>query len=316
MEKVSIVIPAFNAESTLEKCINSLIAQTYSNIEIVISDDGSTDHTGVLSDQLAKGDLRIKVIHSANGGVSRARNRAIQAATGTYICFVDSDDWVEPCFVEKLVEGIEKTGADMGMCGWYENDKKYILNGDEMFNSRQMLYYLFSYFEGHYFALWNKIFRKNFLGRFDDNISYLEDGIFICEYLLKTKSACLISEPLYHYVEFGDSLTHSTKLTKQRLSSFNGRQRMIELMACYPDIQKIAKAKYHETVCWVLFSCYKDGDTDVVKPFVKKMSQYRIDFYALKLITVPVKIRYLGYELILLLNLGIKIATFWENLRK
>ena len=108
MIKVSIIVPIYNVEKYLKKCVNSIINQTYKSLEIILVDDGSPDRSGALCDRLAEKDSRIRVIHKANGGVSTARNAGIEAATGEYICFVDSDDWLPENAVWDLLSLSEK----------------------------------------------------------------------------------------------------------------------------------------------------------------------------------------------------------------
>jgi len=120
MPKVSIVVPVYNVEDYLEFCVESLKAQTLSDIEIILVDDGSPDSSGKLCDKLAETDPRISVIHKENGGLSSARNAGIAVAKGDYIGFVDSDDWVEPDMYEHLLSLIEEHGADIADCGMIE----------------------------------------------------------------------------------------------------------------------------------------------------------------------------------------------------
>ena len=115
---VSIVVPVYNVEKYLERCVDSLINQTYKNIEIILVDDGATDNSGELCDKLLFKDSRIKVFHKLNGGLSDARNYGINQATGEYLLFVDSDDWVENEIVEKLYNSIEQNSADISVCGF------------------------------------------------------------------------------------------------------------------------------------------------------------------------------------------------------
>lgn len=122
---ISVIIPVYNVEKYLERCIESVLTQSYKNLEIILVDDGSTDASGNMCDKYAENDKRIRVIHKENGGLSSARNAALDIMTGKYVTFVDSDDFVTEYYVENLYFGIKKTNADMSMSGfvnWYEND--------------------------------------------------------------------------------------------------------------------------------------------------------------------------------------------------
>lgn len=116
MPIISIIVPVYNAERGLERCVDSIICQTQQNIEIILIDDGSTDRSLDICQKYAKIDCRIKIIHQNNAGVSVTRNRGIEIARGEYIGFVDSDDWIEPSMFERLLQEAENTGADVVMC--------------------------------------------------------------------------------------------------------------------------------------------------------------------------------------------------------
>lgn len=117
MNKISIIVPFYNVEKYASKCIESIINQTYKNLEIILVDDGSKDNCGKICDEFAKKDKRIKVIHKTNGGLSDARNAGIKEATGNYIGFVDSDDYIESDMYEYLLNLLEKNNADISICG-------------------------------------------------------------------------------------------------------------------------------------------------------------------------------------------------------
>lgn len=118
--KISVIIPVYNVEKYLYRCVDSVLLQTYKNLEIFLVDDGSPDNCGKICDEYADKDSRIKVIHKENGGLSDARNTAMKVMTGEYVTFVDSDDWVSPYYVENLYLAIEQSGADMSV-SWYED---------------------------------------------------------------------------------------------------------------------------------------------------------------------------------------------------
>lgn len=124
--KISIIIPVYNVEKHLEKCINSVLSQTFSDFEIILINDGSTDRSGFICDEFAIKDLRIKVIHKENGGPASAVNMGIKASSGDYITFIDSDDWVEEDYLKKLYEAIKTTDSDIAVCDYnrvlYENN--------------------------------------------------------------------------------------------------------------------------------------------------------------------------------------------------
>lgn len=141
---ISIIVPVYNVEKYLNKCIDSIINQTYKNIEIILVDDGSTDNSGKICDEYLLRDSRIKVIHKNNGGLSSARNEGINISSGEYIGFVDSDDWVEPNMYEEMYKKILYSNADIVDCGYwkeYENKSiKYISANEVKFCGENLLH--------------------------------------------------------------------------------------------------------------------------------------------------------------------------------
>ena len=120
---ISVIVPIYNVEAYLDKCISSIMTQTYTNLEILLVDDGSTDRSSEMCDAYACIDSRIKVIHKVNGGQSSARNVALEVCCGKYISFVDGDDWIEADMYSVLVEQLEKLDADLAICGRYDGDE-------------------------------------------------------------------------------------------------------------------------------------------------------------------------------------------------
>ena len=124
---ISVIIPIYNVEKYLNKCIDSIINQTYKNLEIILVDDGSPDNCPQICDEYAKKDNRIKVIHKKNGGVSSARNVGLINSTGNYIGFIDPDDYIEPIMYEKLLKVLKESNTLVSMCGFYKiKDNKII----------------------------------------------------------------------------------------------------------------------------------------------------------------------------------------------
>ena len=115
---VSVIVPIYNVEKYLERCISSILEQSYNNIEVILVDDGSNDGCPIICDKFERKDARVKVVHKPNGGLSSARNAGLEQMKGEYITFIDSDDWVEVNFVERMVEAISKSKVDVVQCGY------------------------------------------------------------------------------------------------------------------------------------------------------------------------------------------------------
>ena len=131
MDTISVIVPVYKVEPYLKQCVDSIINQTYKNLEIILVDDGSTDNCGKICDEYASKDNRIKVLHIENGGPAVARNAGLDIATGKYIGYVDSDDYIEPDMYETLYNAMIKTNAGLVVCNWYRQDgTNWVTNTD------------------------------------------------------------------------------------------------------------------------------------------------------------------------------------------
>jgi len=214
---ISIVVPVYNADTFLSKCIDSLIHQTYQNIEIILVDDGSVDQSGSICDDYSKQDHRIIVIHQPNGGVSVARQKGLDAAKGEYVTHVDPDDWVERNAIEVMYERIKKENADILFCDFYEDNKKdskfikqYPTSNDNNTLITQILHY-----DLFFPLLWNSLIRHLFI--LNNHISFTpsdihigEDTLFICKLLKKSPKVSFCPQAFYHY-----NNNNASSITKQ-----------------------------------------------------------------------------------------------------
>ncbi|MBR3685869.1 MAG: glycosyltransferase family 2 protein [Clostridia bacterium] len=205
---VSIIVPVYRVEYWLPKCIKSLLAQTYKNIEIILVDDGSPDKSGTICDKFAKKDSRIKVIHKENGGVSSARNAGIDAAEGEYICFVDSDDWlsedaIETLYAEFLKNNVQIVIANMITVG-KRNGLFRLVNKERIisFNDPDNLF-LDLYQESSLGGLVNKLFVASLIKdntiRLKEGMKFGEDVLFLLECFKHCSAISLIEKPIYYY---------------------------------------------------------------------------------------------------------------------
>lgn len=160
---VSIVVPVYNVEKYLNRCISSIVNQTYENIEIILVDDGSKDNSGEICDEWAEKDTRIKVIHKSNGGLSSARNAGASVAQGEYISFIDSDDYIRPIMIKDLVLCCEKYNADIGIANVKQIYRNFesVMPDQEVYccSGEKAVEHLF-YGNGKYFfsnAVWNRL---------------------------------------------------------------------------------------------------------------------------------------------------------------
>lgn len=204
---ISIIVPVYNVENKVNRCLDCLVNQTYKNIEMLLIDDGSTDNSGQICDEYAKKDKRIKVIHKQNGGVSSARNVGIKEASGKYLMFVDSDDYMEKNTCEIMADAIEKYNVDLIIASYNTvyNDKimkhicteKIYKNISDIKDDFRLIY-----MDCFLNSPWNKLFKKEFITKkFDENMRYFEDYYFVLDYMDNIKNLATIETPLYYYVE-------------------------------------------------------------------------------------------------------------------
>ena len=238
MPKISVIIPVYNGEKYIKRCIDSIINQTYDNVQIIIINDGSTDNT----ENILKDYSNIVLINKENEGVSKARNTGLSLATGDYIYFCDADDYLEKDAFETLVK--EYAENDLLRFGHYVvngDQKKEKTNEDDILASvdlnfddnEQILEYLISNkTEGH---LWNYLFKlsvikdKNIL--FDEDLFYQEDVIFLLEYVLKIKKIKVVSNPFYNYFVNENSVTKNIESSVRNLSSIAKlRQKFLDIL--------------------------------------------------------------------------------------
>ena len=302
-EKVSIIVPVFNVERYLPRCVNSLLCQTYPNIEILLIDDGSNDSSGQICDCYANRIDNIKTIHLSNSGVSFARNLGIKNSDGKYISFVDADDWVDPDYISKMVKAMLIDNADMVMCGWYERKNTYEFKS-KICSGESALLEISVPTGGHYLAIWNKLFKREYIKLFHNDISYLEDGLFIYEYISDFMRVSFIPDKLYHYEINENSITHNFKPSRERLSSIKAREMMIALTKDNSVLKNLAKAKYQETVRCVLFQSYRYGYKEDVRKYIPLLKKYTWNYIFCKYIPLKTKARYTLYKCIIIYDLG------------
>lgn len=230
MKKISVIVPVYNVEKYLERCIKSILNQTYSNLEIILVDDGSTDISGKICDNYTS-DKRFKIIHKKNAGLGMARNTGLDHATGDYVVFIDSDDYIDGDMIKSLYDELVQAGADTCIGGFkrvYSNHTdnfqtilpKKIYSGDEVKN--ELLPMMFGKIEGKptlEMSVWkvlfsNQIIQENNL-RFPSEREFIsEDIIFNTDYYPLSKKVCISSNIGYNYCDNDDSLT--TRYNRER----------------------------------------------------------------------------------------------------
>lgn len=214
---ISVIVPVYKSRNTLERCVGSLLAQTEKDLEIILVDDGSPDGSGKLCDELEKEDERIRVLHKENGGVSSARNAGLQAAKGEYILFADSDDYLEETAAQKLLEGIG--GDDIAICGFYHHYRgSRIERIPEVPGNKGEENFLALYGNGFLNMPWNKLYRRELCGKFDESLSLGEDLLFNLDYLCRADGISVVKQALCHYIQDDTGESLSSKKREDRLA--------------------------------------------------------------------------------------------------
>lgn len=220
--KISVIVPVYNTGQYLNRCVDSILSQTFTDIEVLLINDGSTDSSGVICNNYAKKDNRVRVFHKENGGVSSARNVGICSMLGEYSIHVDSDDWVDVNYLEKLYSKASKTNADIVWCDFIQvgSSRKYYIKQDiqscfyEIISSL-----LLGKMHG---SNWNKLVRSQIIK--DNNIGFVsqiglhEDLLFTLDCFLHAESYSYVNEGLYFYAKNNNSIT-SSPLTNQKIKN-------------------------------------------------------------------------------------------------
>lgn len=267
---VSVIVPVYNVEQYLPRCIESLLAQTYTALEILLINDGSTDHSGKVCDEFAAKDSRLKVIHKENGGVSSARNAGLRAATGDYIGFLDSDDYIAPTIYETLVTQLEATAADISACGflneetpndftpYFKGEKKpyYFDNNRQIVNLLQNKYYSCSCSD--------KLFRREVLNglAFDETITHYEDLLFLYEAMKRSSKLVFFPEPLYYYCTNEGSASNG-RFSDKMMTMIDVYDRIYAEKRFDPALASVVRQQYvrNNVMCAInaANSCYKNN---------------------------------------------------------
>lgn len=243
---ISIVVPVYNVEKYLNKCINSLVNQSYKNLELILVNDGSKDKSGNICDEWKSKDNRIKVIHKENGGLSSARNVGMDCANGDFISFVDSDDWVDKKFIECLYNQLEINHADIAACTIVKSYKNYdelqpINQKKVRFTKEEALDTLLS---GRDFCAvaWNKLYKKNIIGNVRFPVGKIhEDEFFSYRVIANANILVLVPDAKYFYRQRSGSIMQEWSIAHlDVLEAF--KERMDFMHTCYPNLY--LKSKY------------------------------------------------------------------------
>lgn len=265
-ELISIIIPVYKVEEYLDRCVESVLAQTYPNLEILLVDDGSPDRCGEMCDAWAKKDPRIRVIHKENGGLSDARNAGLDVATGEYIGFVDSDDWIDPDMYEKMLAAIKQYDANLAICCFYKHwqlagtSTRQDIGCDQIYSKQKFLYELILDETVPNYA-WNKLYHRSLF----EGIRYpkgrvFEDILTIYKVSDRVTRAVHLSAPLYHYLRRGDSIVGSYTADIHIEACIARQELYKDVIAQHPELTGVLSRRYLESF-WSLRRRFLERNT-------------------------------------------------------
>lgn len=275
---ITVVVPVYNVEPYVEKCVKSICGQTYTNLDIILVDDGSTDTSGQICDKLATQDSRIRVLHTENHGLSAARNAGIDIAKGTLIGFVDSDDWIEPDMYAFLYENMRKYDTDISVCSHYVDkgdeckckckiDKPIICNRDqsmEMLMTDKVL---------HNYA-WDKLYKLElFEGlRYPEGIIY-EDIAFTFRVMYRVNRIVVHAQPKYHYLVRPGSIVSHRYTVHRNLSYFNSEYILMTFMVEH-GFENGAKHLVRRGIHTLKRLIMSDCSDDIIEDILTRLKPY------------------------------------------
>ncbi len=259
---VSVIVPVYNVEPYIDKCLASLVAQTYPSVEIVVIDDGSQDHSGEICDRYAASYAQVHCLHQSNHGLSEARNRGLHLAKGDYLMFVDSDDYVEEQMIERMMEALLQHQADIAVCSYWLEYPFFTLRKTmapyQVWGQKEALQLLLDNRQVENFV-WGKLFRASLFEGILFPDCRFEDIYTVCKAFTKAQRVVTLSKRYYHYVQRKGSLTNVHGLFVKEAAFFDEMRSAFVyqealLKKLYPDIDWDAHRNYYMSELMALSS--------------------------------------------------------------
>lgn len=255
---VSIIIPIYNAETTLQRCVESVLNQEYIDFELILANDGSQDSSGALCDAFAQADRRVRVLHKENSGVSDTRNQAMMMAQGRYLQFIDADDWITPNATKLLVRAAEEHQCDLVISNFYRvvGDRvspKGDIDEDGPFTREMYAAYMMENPADFYYGvLWNKFYRHDIIKehhlKMNPELSWCEDLLFNLEYIRHAKRFFALQVPIYYYVKTKGSLASQglsiSKTVRMKLTLFEYYDQFYKVVLDEAEYEKRRRKVY------------------------------------------------------------------------
>lgn len=314
---ISIIVPVYNVENYIEKCLDSIINQTYRNLQIILIDDGSSDGSGAICDKYAKLDERIQIVHQENAGVSKARNVGLSLVKGEYVGFCDADDWIEPDMYEYLHGLLKRTQYSIVSCGaWIETEegKKPVGYAKDTlyFDLPEALAALHVGKDTNAW-LWTKLFVVDHIKNitFVENLKICEDYIFECDAITNSTGMICGTESKYHYIQRKSSVSnngYTIEYEKGLASVKNYIERYIKM---FPNKKRELKAKYILELMGILTAMIKGNNIDYnrVSEIRKIIRENLMDY----LFTQGVKIHLKGSAVVICFSFTLFAFVYKRN---
>lgn len=282
---ISIIVPVYNVEEYLPRCVESILAQTYKNLEIILVDDGSTDHCGSICDAYKEKDSRIKVIHKPNGGLSDARNAGLDQMSGEYVTCIDSDDFVSPFFVSNLWEALETNHCDIASSWFIEYHSAQIVPASQIVDVRKVeiltkneYFERLLYQDGVEISAWGKLYKSSFFKNVKYPVGKLyEDVPTTYKLIEQAKKIAVIPNIDYYYYQRENSIAQSKFSIRKMDAIYNMRIFGNFIQENYPELMDAFKCRYFSTICNILFQI-NDSDFQQQKKILwNEVKKYRFD---------------------------------------
>ncbi len=283
---ISVIIPVYNAQKYLKKCLDSVLSQTYTNYEVILVNDGSTDSSGSICDEYVSKYDSFTVIHKTNGGASTARNEGIRRATGEYIFFLDSDDWIEECALEKLIKTANIEGADLVFCEAtaIDDEKNIELEGNYGYkkfyktgNPYQIMEEMMNNKEFHV-AIWMLLVKRKI---FTDNNLFFKEGIIYEDMIISYQFFCLanrashVREKLYFRRYRDNSVMTSKKTEKNLISAITVYKEVAQFKETLPE--KYNSGRHIIRCAYNVFNIYRAMPSNIKKQYVNEYKNVKKD---------------------------------------
>lgn len=301
-EKISVIVPVYNVEQYLERCVDSIINQTYTNLEIILVNDGSTDNSGKLCDELAKKDERIRVIHKENGGLSDARNRGIDEAESDLVGFIDSDDYIDSDMYEVLLKSLNDTDADLSMCALYDvynnTPEAQVTNKETWKLSSEQAIKMVMEAKILSVTAVNKLYRKSLFTDLKFEVGKIAEDAFIMIKLLdKCEKIVATNEKKYYYVHRENSITTQKFSTKflNVIEAYEQNSNII--LEKYPKLKDVAQTRMNWAYFYVLDRLLLDdnyNDKELENKLISYLKNHRKDILNDPLFTKGRKIGFIA----------------------